>query len=55
VLETTSRVEPEEPDAKKKIILATYSSNQVERSSNVDENIIYTSEQKEVNLSSLHH
>jgi hypothetical protein len=31
------------------------SRNQVESSSNVDENISYTSVQKEVNLSGLHH
>jgi hypothetical protein len=31
------------------------SSNHVESSSNVDEKIAYTSMQKEVNLSSLHH
>jgi hypothetical protein len=42
-------------DAKKKNMLATYSSNLVESSLNVDENIVYTLEQKEVNLSSLYH
>jgi hypothetical protein len=56
-LETTSRVEPKnhKKDAKKKNLLAMDSSNQVERNSDVDENIFYTSVQKEVNLSSLHH
>jgi hypothetical protein len=42
-------------EAKKNNLLATDSSNQVERISNVDENIIYTSMQKEVNISILHH
>jgi hypothetical protein len=42
-------------DAKKKNLLATDSSNQVERNSDVDENIVCTSVQKEVNLSILHH
>jgi hypothetical protein len=42
-------------DGKKKNLLATYSSNQVESSSDVDENIVCTSVQKEVNLSILHH
>jgi hypothetical protein len=42
-------------DAKKKNLLAMDSSNQVERNSDVDENISCTSVQKEVNLSSLHH
>jgi hypothetical protein len=41
-------------DAKKKNLLATDSSNQVERSFDVDENIV-TQVQKEVNLSILHH
>jgi hypothetical protein len=58
MLETTSRVELEEPQEgrkKKKNLLATDSSNQVESSSDVDENIVCTYVQKEVNLSSLHH
>jgi hypothetical protein len=41
-------------DAKKKSLLAMDSSNQVKRSSNVDEKISYTLV-KEVNLSNLHH
>jgi hypothetical protein len=41
-------------DVKKKNLLATDLSNHVERSSNVDEKIVCTSVQKEVNLSSLH-
>ena len=40
-------------DNKKKNIMATDLSNQVERSSDVDEKIVCTSVQKEVNLSSL--
>ena len=40
-------------DNKKKNIMATDSSNQVESSSDVDEKIVCTSVQKEVNLSSL--
>jgi hypothetical protein len=42
-------------ERKKKNLLATYLSNPVESSSNVDENIVYTSVQKEVNLIILHH
>jgi hypothetical protein len=42
-------------DGKKKNLVATYSSNHVESSSDVDEKIVYTSVQKEVNLSSFHH
>jgi hypothetical protein len=42
-------------DGKKKNILATYLKNQVESISYVDENIVCTSVQKEVNLSNLHH
>jgi hypothetical protein len=42
-------------DAKKKNLLATNSSKQVESSSEVDEKIVCTSVQKEVNLRSLHH
>jgi hypothetical protein len=42
-------------DAKKNNLLAMDSSNQVERNSDVDENIVCTSVQKEVNLSILHH
>ena len=41
-------------DAKKKNILAIDSSKQVEGSSYVDENIVYTLVQKKVNLSSQH-
>jgi hypothetical protein len=41
-------------DGKKKNIIATDSSNQVESSSNLDENIVCMSMQKEVNLSTLH-
>jgi len=40
---------------KKKNLLAIGSSNPVESSSDVDENILCTSMQKEVNLISLHH
>jgi hypothetical protein len=42
-------------DTKKKNLLATYSNNPVESSSNVDDNIANTSMQEEVNLSSFHH
>jgi hypothetical protein len=42
-------------EKKKKNVLATYLSNQVERSSDVDGNIFCTSMHNEVNLSSLHH
>jgi hypothetical protein len=42
-------------DAKKKNILAMILRNQVGSSSNVDENIFFTSVQKEVHLSILHH
>ena len=42
-------------DGKKKNLLAKDSSNQVESSSDVDDKIVYTFVQKEVNLSSLHH
>jgi hypothetical protein len=42
-------------DAKKKKLQATNSSNQVKSNSDVDENIVCTSMQKEVNMSSLHH
>jgi hypothetical protein len=42
-------------DAKKKNLLAMDSSNLGRESSDVDENIVYTLVQKEVNLSSLHH
>jgi hypothetical protein len=42
-------------DAKKNNLLGMDSSNQVESSSDVYEKIVYTSMQKEVNLSSLHH
>jgi hypothetical protein len=42
-------------DAKKNNILSTDLRNQVESSSNLYENIIYTSVQKGVNLSILHH
>jgi hypothetical protein len=42
-------------DAKKKNLLGKDSGNQVERNLDVDENIVCTSVQKEVNLSSLHH
>jgi hypothetical protein len=42
-------------DAKKKNLLATDLSNHVESSFDVDEKIICTSMQKEVNLSILHH
>lgn len=42
-------------DAMKKNLLATYSSNKVERISNVDENTTYTLMYKEVNLSIFHH
>jgi hypothetical protein len=57
VLETTSRVEPKEPQegSKEKESSSHDSSNQVESSSDVDENIFCTSMQKEVNLSILHH
>ena len=41
-------------DAKKNNLIATDSSKQVESSSDVDEKIVCTSVQKEVNLSSLH-
>jgi hypothetical protein len=56
VLKTTSKDEPKKckKDAKKKNLLATDSRNQVESSPNVDENIAYSSVQKEVNFSSLH-
>ena len=49
------RVNPKnkKKDNKKKNLMATDSSNQVERSSDVDEKIVCTSVQKEVNLSSL--
>ena len=40
-------------DSKKKNLLDTYSSKELESSSNPDENIIYSTVQKEVNLSSL--
>jgi hypothetical protein len=42
-------------DAKKKNLLATDSSNQVEINSDKDKKIDCTSMQKEVNLSSFHH
>jgi hypothetical protein len=42
-------------DAKKKNLLAMDSSNQVESNSDVDEKIVCTSVQKEVNLSNLRH
>ena len=42
-------------DGNKKNLLAIDSRNQVESSSDVDENSVCTSVQKEVNLSSLHH
>jgi len=42
-------------DAKKKNLLATNSSKQVESSSDVDEKIVYTLVHKEVNLISLYH
>jgi hypothetical protein len=42
-------------DGKKKNLLATYLSNQVESRYDVDDNIVCTSMQKDVNLSSLHH
>jgi hypothetical protein len=42
-------------DAKKKNLIATDSSNQVESRSNVDENIACTSMQNEVKLCILHH
>jgi hypothetical protein len=42
-------------DGKKKNLLATYSRNQVESSSDVDDNIVCISVQKKVNLSILHH
>jgi hypothetical protein len=42
-------------DRKKKNLLATYSINQVESGSNVDEIIVFTYVQKEVNLSSLYY
>jgi hypothetical protein len=42
-------------EVKKNNILAIDSSNRVESSSEVDDNIVYTTMQKEVNLSSLHH
>jgi len=42
-------------DKKKKNLLATVSSNQVKIRSDVEENIVYTSMKKEVNLSILHH
>jgi hypothetical protein len=42
-------------DGKKKNLLATDSSNHIESSYDVDENIVCTSVQKEVNLSILHH
>jgi hypothetical protein len=42
-------------DAKKKNLLAMDSSNLVESSSKVDEKILCTTVQKEVNPSSLHH
>jgi hypothetical protein len=57
MLETTSRAKPKnhKKDKKKKNLLANDSSNHIESSLDVDENIICTSVQKEVNLSSLHH
>jgi hypothetical protein len=57
VLKDTSRAESKNcnKDAKKKNPLGMDSDNQVERNSNVDENIVYTSTQKEVNLSMIHH
>jgi hypothetical protein len=42
-------------DIKKNNILATDSSNQLEIRSYVDVNIFYTSVNKDLNLSSLHH
>jgi hypothetical protein len=42
-------------DTKKRNILDIYSRNRVKISFDVDENIVYTSVQKEVNLISLHH
>ena len=42
-------------DGKKKNLLATYSRNHIKSISDVDENIFYTSMQKEVNLSIFHH
>jgi len=42
-------------DAKKKNLLAIDSSNWVESNLDVDDNISYTSVQKEVNISILHH
>jgi hypothetical protein len=42
-------------DVKKKNLLATYSKNLVEGILDVDEKVVFTLLQKEVNLSSLHH
>jgi hypothetical protein len=42
-------------DGKKRNLLDTYSSNQVEIKLDVDENISLTSVHKEVNMSILHH
>jgi hypothetical protein len=42
-------------DAKKMKLLGKDSSNQLERNLDVDENIVYTFVQKEVNLSNLRH
>jgi hypothetical protein len=57
MLETTSRAEPKEPqeEGKKKNLIAKDSSNHVESRSDVDDNIVCTHVQKDVNLSSLHH
>jgi hypothetical protein len=53
-LKATSRVDHKK-DAKKKNLLGKDSQNKVESSSDVDENIFFTSMHKDLNISSLHH